>query len=144
MPYIRIWVHAVWSTHCRKPVLTKEIREKVFKHIRENAILKNIHIKEINGFSDHLHCLISLSSDQNIATLMNLIKGESSYWINKNKLCKEHFSWQDEYFAVSVSQSGIDSLCQYIMNQENHHQKKTFQQEYDEFMEKYGFDPDNI
>jgi REP element-mobilizing transposase RayT len=71
---------------------------------------------------------------------MQLIKGESSYWINKNRLTKEKFEWQNEYFAVSVSESMLDKVRDYIKNQEEHHRKKTFQEEYDEFISKYGFE----
>lgn len=71
---------------------------------------------------------------------MQLIKGESSFWINKNELTKSKFEWQDEYFAVSVSESIIDKVRNYIKNQESHHSKKTFQEEYDEFISKYGFE----
>lgn len=70
---------------------------------------------------------------------MQLIKGESSFWINKNQLTKEKFEWQDEYFAVSVSESQLYRVRNYIKNQEQHHRKKTFQEEYDEFIAKYGF-----
>ena len=65
---------------------------------------------------------------------MQLIKGESSFWINKNKITSTKFEWQDDYFAVSVSESGVDAMREYIKNQEEHHTKKTFQQEYDEFI----------
>ncbi len=82
---------------------------------------------------------ISFNAEQTIAKTVQLIKGESSYWINKNNLCTEKFEWQDDYFAVSVSESGVDAVRKYIKNQEQHHSKKTFQQEYDEFIEKYGF-----
>jgi len=88
---------------------------------------------------DHVHILVSLNADQTIANIVQLIKGESSYWINKNKLMPQKFEWQDDYFAVSVSESGVNSVREYIKNQEEHHKKKTFQQEYDEFMERYGF-----
>lgn len=71
---------------------------------------------------------------------MQLIKGESSFWINKNGMIKEKFEWQDEYFAVSVSESMIDKVRNYIKNQEEHHSQKTFQQEYEEFICKYGFE----
>lgn len=71
--------------------------------------------------------------------IMQLIKGESSFWINKNQLTKEKFEWQDEYFAVSVSESQLYRVRNYIKNQEQHHRKKTFQEEYDEFIAKYGF-----
>lgn len=92
----------------------------------------------VNGYADHCHCLLSLGSNQNIEKIVQLLKGESSYWINKNQLTKEKFFWQDEYFAVSVSESKIDSVRNYIKNQERHHQKKTFMQEYQEFIEKYN------
>ncbi len=69
-----------------------------------------------------------------------LIKGESSFWINKNQLTKERFEWQDEYFAVSVSESKIDAVRNYIKNQEEHHNKKSFQEEYDAFILRYGFE----
>ena len=140
MPYIKIWIHAVWATKSREPLLEKEIRQKVFQHIKENAKLKNIHIDNVNGFTDHVHCLISMNATQSIADIMNLIKGESSFWINKNKLTNNKFGWQDEYFAVSVSESHIKAVRGYIQKQEKHHTKKTFQHEYDEFIVKYGFE----
>ena len=69
----------------------------------------------------------------------NLIKGESSFWINKNKIVPQGFEWQDEYFAVSVSESAVGAARKYINNQEAHHSKVTFVQEYNEFISKYGF-----
>ena len=70
---------------------------------------------------------------------MQLIKGESSFWINKHQLTKQKFEWQDEYFAVSVSESMLEKVRYYIRNQEEHHKKVTFQEEYDDFISKYGF-----
>ncbi len=140
MPFIKIWIHVVWATKNRKPFLEKDIRQQVFKHIKENGLAKGIHVDFVNGHIDHVHCLISLNTDQTISKLIQLLKGESSYWINKNKLVNNKFEWQDEYFAVSVSESGINRLREYIKNQETHHAKKNFQQEYDEFMLKYGFE----
>ena len=135
MPFIKIWINLVWATKKREPLLTKDIRQLVFKHIRENAVIKNIYVDFVNGHVDHVHCLISLHPEQTISKVMQLIKGESSCWINKNNLCKEHFEWQDEYFAVSVSESGVNKVREYIKNQEEEHSKKTFQEEHDEFMQ---------
>jgi putative transposase len=140
MAYIKIWVHLVWTTKNREPLLTTGIRKQVFDHIRKNAIDKNIYLDFINGYAEHVHCLISLGSGQTIEKIAMLLKGESSYWINKNKLIREKFEWQDEYFAVSVSESVVSRVRDYIKNQEEHHRKKSFQEEYDEFMNKYGFD----
>jgi REP element-mobilizing transposase RayT len=82
---------------------------------------------------------VSLGLDQTIQKIMQLIKGESSFWINKNQLTKQKFEWQDKYFAVSVSESMLEKVRKYIQNQEDHHRKKTFQEEYVEFLDKYGF-----
>ena len=120
-------------------MLRKEIRYDIQKHIISNCKDKQIFLQEINGYTEHLHCLLSLGKDQTISQLLQLIKGESSHWINKNKLIPEHFNWQDDYYAVSVSESQVDKVIQYIRNQEVHHAKKTFVQEVDEFMRKYGW-----
>ncbi len=140
MPFIKIYVHFVWATKNRTPFLIKDIRKKVFKHIKEYGESKSIYIDCVNGYIEHVHLLVSLNSDQNISTIMNLIKGESSHWINKNNLTTSYFGWQDEYFAVSVSQSHIERVRNYIIGQEKHHALKTWTEEYDEFISKYGFE----
>jgi REP element-mobilizing transposase RayT len=145
MPFVKVYIHFVWSTKDREAQLvTNESREALWKHIRENAKKKGIFIDFINGYKDHCHCLISLGVDQTIQTVMQLIKGESSFWINKNKniyntFGGNKFEWQDEYFAVSVSESMLDKVREYIKNQEEHHRHRSFQEEYDEFISKYGF-----
>jgi len=141
MPFIKVYIHFVWSTKNRFPFLaTKEIRATVWQHIKENAKEKDIFIDFVNGYSDHCHCLVSLNMDQTIQKTMQLIKGESSFWINKSKLIDRKFEWQDEYFAVSVSESMIKTVRNYIRNQEVHHGKLTFSEEYNEFIDKYGFE----
>ena len=97
MGYIKIWVHLVWTTKNREPFLIKDIRKQILDHLLENAIDKGIYIDFINGYLEHVHCLVSLGSGQNIDKIVMLLKGESSYWINKNKLIREKFEWQDEY-----------------------------------------------
>ncbi len=145
MPFIKVHIHFVWSTKNREPYLsTKEMRQKVWQHIRENAENKGIFVDFINGHKEHCHCLVSLGSDQTIEKLMQLIKGECSFWINKQSeflesLGGKKFEWQNEYFAVSVSESQIDKVRNYIKNQEEHHKHKTFQEEYDEFILRFGF-----
>jgi REP element-mobilizing transposase RayT len=133
MSYIKVWIHFVWSTKNRVPYLKDEIRRQVFQHIRENAREKGIHLDFINGYTDHVHCLISLGADQTIEKLMQLIKGESSFWINKNRLCKTKFEWQDEYFAVGVCESMLETARRYIAKQEEHHKTKSFDEEFEDF-----------
>jgi REP element-mobilizing transposase RayT len=140
MSWIRIWVHLVFSTKNQTPFLTtKELRKTVFAHIRENAKEKGIWLDSVNGHKEHIHCLISLGREQTISKIAQLIKGESSYWINKNKLTSQKFAWQDDFWAVSVSESHLEAVRKYIGNQEEHHRKKSFMEEVDEFMNKYGW-----
>lgn len=92
-----------------------------------------------NGYTDHVHCLISLKSDQTTSKIMQLIKGESAFWINQQKLTNSKFGWQDEYFGISVSESQLNRVKNYIRNHEVHHQKKSFSEEYDLFINRLGF-----
>ena len=139
MPWIKVWLHFVWSTKDRRPYLKDGVRTRVFEHIRENARKKNIHIDFLNGWIEHVHCLISLGSDQTLEKLMQLIKGESSYWINKNQLTGTKFGWQDEYFVASVSESNVASVRRYIARQEIHHSKVPYDRELDDMLLRAGF-----
>jgi putative transposase len=139
MAYVRIWVHLVWGTKHRDPTLEKENRFNLFQHIRENAQSKGIYLDFINGHKDHVHALISLDAEQTMAKTVQLMKGESSFWANKNNIFKHKLAWADEYYAVSVSESMVDKVRNYIKNQEEHHKTKTFEDECEEFIQKYGF-----
>ena len=140
MPFIKVYIHVVFATKNRIPYLdTSALRVKVWKHLKENASEKRIFVDAVNGYSDHCHYLISLGSDQNIEKVIQLLKGESSFWINKNQLTKTKFAWQEEYFAVSVSESMVDTIRNYIIHQEKYHQKKTFAEERQEFLDKFNF-----
>lgn len=140
MPYIKVWIHYVWSTKNREPILTNNFRDLLFDHIKHNARIKNIYLDRINGYFDHVHCLVSLGSDQTIERIAQLIKGESAFWFNnKSGFNTSRLEWQDEYFAISVSESVLNRVRAYIDNQVKHHQKKTFGEEYDDFIKKYGF-----
>jgi REP element-mobilizing transposase RayT len=129
-------VHAVWGTKNREGVLVDEIRNRIIEHIRQNAKLKGIFIDRVNGHIDHLHCLLGLNADMSISKAIQLIKGESAFWMNKHKVTKSKFEWADDYYAVSVSESMLDKVRAYIDGQQEHHKKITFVQEYSEFIEK--------
>jgi len=139
MSYVRIWLHCVWGTKNRIPFLNDSNKQTILTHIRENAIGKDIYIDFINGHKEHVHCTISLNAEQALSKVIQPIKGESSFWINKNLFTQGKFEWADEFFAVSVSESQIDNVREYIKNQEIHHKKKSWEDEYNEFIEKYGF-----
>jgi REP element-mobilizing transposase RayT len=123
MSYVKIWIHAVWATKNREPFLSKQLRRELFPHIIEYAKTKNIYITCMNGYTDHVHCLFAVHPEQNIAKIIKLMKGESSFWINRNQLCSSRFEWQNEYSAFSVSESKLSKIKNYIRNQEKHHMK---------------------
>jgi len=140
MSWVRVWIHLVFSTKNKEPFLRiGEIRKKVFQHIKQNAEEKGIWLDCVNGYQDHAHCLISLNKDQTISKVTQLIKGESSFWINQTQLTETKFIWQDDYWAVSVSESHSKPVRDYIFQQEEHHIKKSFADEVKDFMEKYGW-----
>lgn len=139
MPYVRMWVHLIWSTKNRDKTITKKLKPLILSHIRENAKEKKIFLDQINCVEDHCHALISLGASQTISKVALLIKGESSHWINENKMITGKFEWQDEYIAVSVSESQVEKVRNYIKSQGEHHRVKSFSEEYDLFKKKYGF-----
>jgi REP element-mobilizing transposase RayT len=79
MPFIRVWIHYVWATKNRQAILTEDIRAALFNHIKQNAITKKIYLDRINGYTEHVHCLVSLGSDQTIEKVAQLLKVESSF-----------------------------------------------------------------
>jgi putative transposase len=137
MSYIKILVHCVWCTYDRTQYLKDDIREKVIFHILDNSRAKNIYIDHINGYYEHLHALISLGGSQNISEIMRNIKGESSYWINKNELTGFKFRWQDDFWAVSIGAAEVGNLRRYIRNQEDHNKSIMWEEELRKLVAEY-------
>jgi REP element-mobilizing transposase RayT len=113
------------------------MKDSLIGHILENARSKGIYLDHLNGYNEHLHALISLGGTQNISEIMQKLKGESSFWINKHKLTRMKFEWQDDYYAVSVGLNQIDYLRKYIRDQEQHHNKESFENEIDKLIKVY-------
>lgn len=140
MSYTTIWLHCVWSTKNREHIISNSFRPVLLKHFREMANEKGIMLDYINLHRDHVHALINLGKKQNIADVMQQIKGESSYWINKMNVMPTKFYWQDDYFAVSVSQSHVERVRNYIKNQDEHHRKISWDEEVELFLKKFNFE----
>jgi REP element-mobilizing transposase RayT len=138
MAYIKVLVHYVWTTKNRIPYLNDPIRNDIIFHIRNNALKKGIYIDHINGYKDHLHALISLGGNMTVSEIMKLIKGESSFWINKMNLTQVKFEWQDDYYATSLGMTQLENLRNYIRNQELHHQNVPLQDELDMMIKEYN------
>jgi len=139
MSYVKIWLHCVWSTKNRECFIPLSFRPALLSHIRDYAKENGIMLDYINARPDHVHALIIMGKQQSVAEIMNRIKGESSFWINRLKLTPAHFIWQDDYFAASVSHSHVDRVRRYIKNQDQHHKNFTCDEEINRFQEQYGF-----
>ncbi|MBI3194403.1 MAG: IS200/IS605 family transposase [Ignavibacteriae bacterium] len=137
--YVRIYIHLIWTTKKREKLLNGDTRLLVKKHLVKNAQDKNINIDTLHVQPEHVHCLINLSSNQEVDDIVKLLKGESSHWINSENIITEKFGWQRGYGAFSISPSHLGAVRKYINNQDEHHKKKSFADEYKTILQKYGF-----
>lgn len=94
-------------------------------HIRQNAKQKQVFVDRLNGFTDHIHCLFALNADMTTAKVLQLLKSESAYWINKEKVTLQRFEWANEYYAISVSESTLDAVRAYIDSQVSYSEEVT-------------------
>jgi len=134
----KIWIHAIWSTKEREPVITPTIETELFDFMQTQFRELGCPVRIINGVTDHVHCLFLLNPQKSIAEVIKQIKGSSSHYINQQDKSPTKFAWQTGYAAYSVSESVLQRVFQYIANQKEHHRKKPFIQEYEEFMKLNG------
>lgn len=142
MSYVRIWVHLVFTTQRREPYLSADIRHQLMDHIRENCRAKDIFLDSIGGWSDHMHILLSLGREQYIAKVAMLIKGESAHWLNQQGWIRGKFRWQDDYSAISVSESQVETVRTYINRQAEHHKAIPFDKELATLQSLFGLKPE--
>ena len=140
--FSQIYIQYVFAVKGRGNLLLKEWREEVFKYIVGIIKEKNQKPIIVNGVSDHVHVFVGLKPTISISDLVRDIKNNSSKFINEKKFISSKFSWQDGYGAFSYSHSQINSVYSYIINQEQHHRKKTFREEYLDFLKKFEIDYD--
>ena len=140
----KIWVHTVFSTKDRQPFITPIIRPTVHNELQNQLIGIDCFVDCIGGVTDHVHLLFLLNPKKSIAEVVKQIKGGSSHAFNQAKLTTTPFAWQIGYGAFSVSESHVPRVRQYILNQEEHHRKLSFQEEYHRFMTHYGLPNDTI
>ena len=125
----KIWIHAIWATKERLPLLHQNSEQKVYQFIAEQLRELGCPVRIINGMPDHIHCLFLLNPQKSVADVIKQIKGSSSHYINEHNIISDKFSWQTGYAAYSVSESVVEKVFQYIKTQKEHHKKKTYQQE---------------
>ncbi|MBN8676493.1 MAG: IS200/IS605 family transposase [Chitinophagales bacterium] len=138
----KLWIHAIWSTKDRLPFIEPSIEKRVYEFISSQFAESGCPVLIINGMSDHIHCLFLLNPQKPITEIIKQVKGSSSHWINGEQLIRDKFAWQTGYAAYSVSESVLEKVYQYIVNQKEHHQKTTFLKENEEFIKVHGLIPD--
>ena len=134
----KVWLHTIFSTKNRESLIHQNVEHKIYDFIKNELNDMGCRVKAINGMPEHLHILFLLNSQKSFADVIKQIKGSSSHWINEQNIINEKFAWQTGYASYSVSESVSEKVYQYILNQKEHHQTKTFMQEYDEFMKFYN------
>ena len=135
--YTKIWLHLIWGTYKHESFLpAKCLRKELSKYFYEYSKEKNIYMKINYVNSDHVHIIIDLPTNITVEDVFHLYKGSSSNWVNKRVNYK--FNWSKGYAAFSVSESNIDKVIKYIVNQEEHHRKKSFTEEYEGFLKKHS------
>jgi len=135
--YTQIHIQAVFSVQNRDCIIKQSWKNELYQYI--TGIIQNYGHKvlAINGMPDHIHVFFGMRPTQSLSDLIQDVKGDSSKWINQKKFIRSHFSWQEGFGGFSYSKSHVDSVIDYIKNQEIHHHKKSFIEEYLEFLEKF-------
>jgi putative transposase len=138
--YNKVWIHAIWSTKGREPLILSKIETAVYKYMQQQFEELGCNCRIVNGMPDHVHCLFLLNSQKSIAEVLKQVKGSTSHYINEQNWIAAKFAWQTGYAAYSVSESQMEKVTAYIMNQKQHHNKHSFAKEYEDFLKLYGFD----
>jgi REP element-mobilizing transposase RayT len=131
--YSSIWIHLIWTTKERQPLLDKTFRGDLIVYMKQNAVDNGILLDCVNGIEDHLHGLVRLLPAQCLSDIVKQLKGSSSHWIYQNKFHPFPFSWQAGYGALSVNPADIKEIRQYIFKQEVHHHQWGLDQEIKKF-----------
>ena len=140
--YTQIHIQAVFAVQNRDCIIGKAWKSDLYKYITGIIQNHNHKVLAINGMPDHVHVFFGMRPTQSLSDLMQDIKGDSSKWINQRGFVKGKFSWQEGYGAFSYSKSHVDSVIDYIKNQEEHHRKKSFIEEYHTLLKEFDIDFD--
>jgi REP element-mobilizing transposase RayT len=135
--YDNLYIHFVFVTLHREPVITENARERIEKYITGIVNHNSSKLYAIYANPEHVHILISKSPEISEMDMATIIAESSERFINKNKLIKGVFKWQESASAFSVSKSDIDKVCKYILNQRKHHAKVSFAEEYAKFIQHF-------
>jgi REP element-mobilizing transposase RayT len=138
--FSQIYIQTVFAVSGRLSLVTSDFKEELHKYVTGIVTKQGQKLIRINGMPDHLHILIGLKPAKTLADLVRDIKSDSSEWINKKNLARGKFAWQEGYGAFSYGHSQLDTIVRYIENQEKHHRRRSFRDEYLTFLRKFEID----
>lgn len=141
--YTQLYIHIVFSVKGRQNLIQKTWKEELYKYICGIVSGKEQKVYAIGGVSDHIHILVSVKPNIALSYLVRDIKANASKWINEKRFVSGKFQWQEGFGAFSYAISQLDNVIAYINNQEQHHKKKTFKEEYVEMLQKFNVDYDD-
>ena len=133
--YSQIYIQTVFIVQDRDCLLREAWRDDLYKYITGIVQERGNKLIQIGGVEDHVHLFFGMKTAESVAELMKWVKGSSSEWINDSRFLKTKFVWQKGYGAFSYGHSQVDAVCKYIINQEEHHRKHTFLEEYTKLLE---------
>jgi REP element-mobilizing transposase RayT len=140
--FAALYCHIVISTKNREPVITPELQPRLYAYIGGTLRESNNVLLAAGGIADHVHLLVSLSREASVAVTVREVKANSSRWIHETFAEQHSFAWQTGYGAFSVSCSQLEVVKTYLANQERHHRRKSFQQEFISFLRRHGLEYD--
>jgi REP element-mobilizing transposase RayT len=135
--YTQIHLQFIFAVQDRISLIDSLKKDELYKYMSGIVQQNNHKLLIVNGMPDHIQMLVEMRPTQSVADLLQDIKGSSSKWINNKNFIRSKFSWQEGSGAFSYSKSQLNTVINYIENQEQHHQKRTFLQEYKECLEKF-------
>jgi putative transposase len=141
--YTNLLSHVVFSTKDRKPLIDAEIKPRLLGYLNGIVSESGGKVLSLNAMPDHLHMLWEVPPTSSISDSMRVLKTNSSRWVHETWRNRTPFAWQTGYAAFSVSRSNVSAVANYIENQESHHRKRTFQEEFVELLVKHGIDYDS-
>jgi REP element-mobilizing transposase RayT len=128
-----LYVHVIWCVRRREALLSKPIRRVLFAHLEKEGGEKGLRVLAAGGGDDHIHCLLQLMPAQNLSQVTRTLRVLTADWLNEARLLATEFAWEEEYYAYTVSPSGVRQVIDFIGKQEEYHQTRSLDHELERF-----------
>ena len=141
--FTQLHIQLVFAVQYRRSLIQPSWKERIHQYVSATVQNEKHKMLQVNSMPDHIHIFVGMRPHQSISSLIQNVKTESSKWIKDNKFCAAPFAWQEGFGAFSYSKSHVDRVIRYIQNQEVHHKKETFLEEYRRLLKAFGIEYDD-